>query len=850
VSLLRRSSARYHLQHPTQLALTALGVALGVAVVVAVHLAVRSSRAAFRASVETVAGRATHVVTPASGGLDERLIRHIRVDLGIDRAAPIVEGYATSAALPGRVLRVLGVDPFSEAPFRAWAVDGSVGLDVARFVTAADGVMLPAGTAAGAGVRAGDTLPVSVNGRPWTLRVAGLVDPKDALTSEGVRDLLLVDIATAQTILGMTGRLSRIDLWLPDDEAGRQELARVRSVLPPDARLEPAGARADVLRGMIDAFDLNLTALSLLALIFGMFLVYNAMTFSVVRRREMLGGLRALGVTRRQIVGIVLAEAALIGGVGAVLGTLLGVGLGRGLVGMVLRTVNDLWLVVSVERLTLPPVALSGGVLLGILATLVASLPPAVEAATSPPRLARMRSTLEERARRMVPRAAALGSISAVAGVALVGLSTHSLGVSFAALFLLVLGLALLTPLATVVLIGVLRPVASWAGGLLGTMASRGVVTTLSRTAPAVAALVVALSVTVGLGVMIDSFRGTLTRWLDATLQADLYVSLPSVLASRADGTLDPVVVEALIAHPAVEGHSTYRSRDLRLGDRLVRLVAVELDRRGEAGFDFVRTVGDRTFDRFRTGDGVLVSEPLAYRMRLSVEDGLELPTPDGVSRLRVLGVFRDYGSDQGVVMMSRSAFDRLFRDTGVTSLGLFLAPGVDLARVVSELEARVASVGDQAVLVRPTAALREGSLQVFERTFRVTAVLRMLALIVAFVGVLSALMALELERARELGVLRSIGLTPGQVWGLVTTQTGLLGFVAGILSLPIGVVLSIVMIEVINRRSFGWSLDLGVGAAVLAQAVALALVAALLAGLYPAWRMSRASPAAALRGE
>lgn len=850
MSLLRRSSARYHMRHPAQLALSVLGVALGVAVVVAVDLAVQSSRAAFRASVETVAGRATHVVTGVVGGLDEGLFGRIRVELGIHRAAPVVEGFATSPALPGRVMRVLGVDPFSEAPFRAWAVGNGAGVDIRRFVTEPGAVALAASAAEAAGVGVGDPLPVSVDGRLWTLRVAGLVDPEDALTAEGVRDLLLLDIATAQTMLGSEGRLSRIDLWLPEGAAGRAEESSIRAILPPDGRMERAGARGDVMRGMMDAFDLNLRALSLLALIFGTFLIYNAMTFSVVQRRELLGGLRALGVTRGQIVGVVLAEGVAIGTVGAVAGTLLGIGLGRGLVGMVLRTINDLWLVVSVARLALPPSVLVGGALLGIVATLVASLPAALEAASAPPRVARLRSSIEERARRLVPRAAVAGAVSAVAGGALLALPIRALPASFASLFLLVIGMALLTPLGTVVLVGALRPAMSRAGGILGVMASRGVVTALSRTAPAVTALVVAVSVTVGLGVMIQSFRGTLTRWLDATLRADVYVSLPSVLASRADGTLDADAVRALVEHPSVEGHSSYRARELRLGGRLVRLVAVELDPRGERGFDFLRSSGERTFPRFRAGEGALVSEPLSYRLELGVGDALELPTPEGPSRLEVLGVFRDYGSDQGVVMISRSAFDRAFDDPGVTSLGLFLDPGADAVAVVSELEARVASVSDQSVVVRTNAALRRGSLEVFERTFRVTSVLRLLAFIVAFVGVLSALMALELERARELGVLRANGLTPGQVWKLVTAQTGLLGLVSGILSLPIGWVLSVVMIEVVNRRSFGWSLDLEVGPEILLQAVGLALVGALLAGLYPAWRMARTPPAAALREE
>ncbi len=244
----------------------------------------------------------------------------------------------------------------------------------------------------------------------------------------------------------------------------------------------------------------------------------------------------------------------------------------------------------------------------------------------------------------------------------------------------------------------------------------------------------------------------------------------------------------------------------------------------------------------------MLVSEPLAYRRGLSVGDTLPLPTDAGPRAYPVAGVFYDYGSDQGVVMMSRDTYRASFDDDGVTSLGLFLRPGSDASEVARELEARAPP--GQTLSVRTNAALRRGSLEVFDRTFRVTAVLRLLAFMVAFVGVLAALVALELERARELGVLRANGLTPRQVWRLVTTQTGLMGLVAGVLSIPMGLVLAAVMIYVVNKRSFGWTLHMEVGPDVLFQAVGLALVGALLAGLYPSWRMARTSPAAALRAE
>ncbi|MEQ1858139.1 MAG: FtsX-like permease family protein, partial [Longimicrobiales bacterium] len=660
-------------------------------------------------------------------------------------------------------------------------------------------------------------------------------------------DVLLMDISGAQDVMGSTGTLSRIDLLVAESDSAAL-LPRLRALLPPGVTLGAAGTRAATMAGMIDAFNVNLTALSLLALIFGMFLIYNAVTFSVVQRRALLGRLRALGVTRTEILRTILAEAAWIGVVGSAIGALVGVVLGQGLVRLVTRTINDLYFTVTVEGIQVDPLLVAKAVALGVGATLLAALPAALEAASAEPRLAMLRSEREAKSRAAVPRLAMLGVGTAAVGGLLLLVPSRSLALSFVALFFVIGGLAMLTPAGAVLLVGALRPLLGRISGSLGLVAARGVTRSLSRTAPAIAALAVAVSVTVGLGVMIQSFRGTLTRWLDATLQADVYVSLPGPGASRATGTLPSDIVAAFVDHPEVAGHSTYRGVDVVDGVGAFRLVALALDPRGVETFDFVAGDEEGIMTAFRSGEGAIVSEPFSFRRRVAAGDVVALPTPSGPRDIQVLGVFFDYGSDQGAVILSRSLYDGYFDDPGVTSLALFLAAGADSEGVVRDLLASVPP--GLTVIARTNDVLRTSSLEVFDRTFQVTAVLRLLAFIVAFVGVLSALMALELEQERELGAMRAWGLEPNRLRTLVMTQTGLMGLVSGALAAPMGIALSAVMIFVVNKRSFGWTLDMQVGPAVLVQALALAVVAALLAGLYPAWRMSRTSPAVALRGE
>jgi putative ABC transport system permease protein len=303
-----------------------------------------------------------------------------------------------------------------------------------------------------------------------------------------------------------------------------------------------------------------------------------------------------------------------------------------------------------------------------------------------------------------------------------------------------------------------------------------------------------------------------------------------------------------LVIGDDLKGVSTYREAVLETEEGPLRAVALDLYPEGERAFDFKEGGGESGFREFRLEGGVFLSESLAYRKAYSVGDALTLPSESGPLTLRVAGIFYDYGSDQGVVMMSRNTYEEHWSDRGVTSLGLFVKDGVSVDAVVTDLQGRAG--GEQLVLIRSNRALKEASMEVFDRTFAITGVLRLLAFVVAFIGVLSALMALQLERGRELGVLRATGLTPGQIWQLVTFQTGAMGLAAGILAVPAGILLAVVMIFVVNKRSFGWTLQLELGPDILIQAVILALLGSILAGVFPSWRMSRTPPALALREE
>ncbi|WNG40627.1 FtsX-like permease family protein [Archangium violaceum] len=846
--LLVRASLRHLGSHPWLTALSLLGIALGVAVVVSIDLANASAMRAFERSTDTVAGRATHQLVGGPAGLPESVYRDLRLLPDAPPSAPVVEGYVRARSGDLRPLTVLGVDPFAEGPFRSYVPRGGGTVDMGVFLTRPGAAILTRQTAQALGVGAGDSLAVGMEGVTKQLHVVALLQPEDEGSARAMEGLVLTDISTAQELLGQVGRLSRIDLKLSDGKAGESQLERLRPLLPEGAEVVRPRARGNAVEQMTRAFRTNLTALSLLALVVGTFLIYNTMTFSVVQRREMLGRLRAVGITRRELFALVLGEAAVLGVVGTLAGLLLGVLMGRGLVELVTRTLNDLYLVVSVRGLSLENLTLMKGVLLGLGATLAAALLPAWEAARSTPAVTLRRSTLEDTSRGRAPRLALLGLLVLALGVGLLALPSPELLPAYGGLFSVLLGSALLVPWLTALLASVAAGPLGRPFGLLGRMAARGVTASLSRTAVALAALMVAVATTVGVGLMVTSFRGTVAAWLESSLQADIYVSPPSLVTRRGGATFTPGLAEQVRTTPGVASSSTLRTVQVRVDGVPTDVRAVDFGETPVRPYRFKEGNPERVWKELEAPDAVLVSEPLAFHRRLSVGGTVELATDKGPRRFRVVGVYFDYGSDTGTVLMLRDTYLRHFDDARVSGVALYAAPGQDVDELVARVRERAGNV--QALDIRSNRALRETSLEVFDRTFTITHVLRLLAVGVAFIGVLSALMALQLERARELAVLRATGLTPRQLWGLVSLQTGLLGLLAGLFSLPLGVALAYVLVHVINQRSFGWTLQLLVSGDVLTQALVLALSAAALAGLYPSWKMSRANPAMALREE
>jgi putative ABC transport system permease protein len=865
--LFERFVLRHLWQEKARTLTTIAGVALGIAVVVAIQLTNVSSVRGFETALDTVAGRTSVEVVAAGAGVDELRLPDLGWLREFGAMSPVIEGdmaLITAEASPesaGRprteAVRVLGVDILRDLPFRDYrliefeavrtpvgaAADGSA-VTVAQFLellTASDAIVISEKLARRQGVELGGSLRLMAGDRIQTYVVRGLLkDEGPARVLDG--NFVLMDIAAAQAAFDRFGRLDRVDVLLAPGRDVASDLAAIASRLPPGLSAQRPSRRGEQVEQMLAAFHMNLTALSWIALIVGLFLVYNTVTISVIARREEIGTLRALGVTRRQVVALFLGEAAAL----ALVGIAAGLGLARVLadlsVSMTAATVSTLYIAAAAvpPDMSLGHAALAVGI--GLPLALLAAALPAAEASRVPPTAAMRGHDIMETRFRLRRRHLFLPVLllGAAAGLATMG-PLHGRPVfGYAAALVTVFGGALFVPAILFVTAKTSRTLMRRRFGVAGLLAHANLASSIPRLSISVAALAVSLSMMVAIAVMIGSFRDTVSYWVGQTLQADLFVSPGVRPRPGVEHTLSPPVVDAVRWHPAVRAADAFRNMDLVYEGNLVVL--------GSGDFDMVLRFGSLLFKDPRDGraalrgaigrDSVVMSETFANRYGKRRGETVMLPTPAGVRPFVVAAIYFDYTSDRGVLVMDHGTFRRHFGDLPPTGMTAYLDERADPESVRGEILARLGE-GHRA-FIYTNRSLRTEVLRIFDSTFSITYALEIIAIFVAMLGVAGTLLTLVLERRRELVMLRLVGASQRHVRRIVVLEAVLIGAASQGVGLGVGFALSLLLIYVINVQSFGWTIQFHVPWAFLVQSSVAVLVATAVAGFFPARRAAR----------
>jgi putative ABC transport system permease protein len=845
---------RHLFRHPLLTLGNILGIALGVAVFLAIQTGNRASSRAFAAGVDLVSGKAQAELRAPGGGLDESVFPIWRDAPEVQAATPMVEGFALLPGRPGEFLRLLGVDLFSVAPFQtaAFKPEAWTGFDADAFLSRPGQLLVSAPVARDLGWSAGQEVELEVNGRRVAAGVLHVV-PESAIEGSagaGAGDrVVLLDIAWAQDLLGQRGRVQAIQFLLR--EPGQLDAflrdAPDRYPVPPGASLAAPSSRTRQIQTMVEGFQLNLNALAMVSMLVGVFLVFNTISASTVRRRKEIGILRSLGAGKGMVMRHFLLEAVVLAVPGITLGLWAGHHLAGLLVTGIAETLSSRYLLTRIEGAPFDVAAAALAAAYGLAATLLGAWWPAREAAGVDPVLAlnpgHALDPHGERRGRWTK--ICLGFAFATPVFSWLALVRWPV-LAFAACLTCVLAFACLVPTAARFLTNGLERIQRGRGGIvpLGTEAfSRS----LHRTGVTMASLLASVAMLVGVSTMVGSFRQSVDDWIGGSLDADLYLSPASNETLGMRSIFPEEALHRLEARGDLLGRQEYREEPVELpGYGSTILTAVHADRARK--FDILETNESDPLSALARPGRLFVNESFARKHRVEPGAEIRVPTPDGLMVMIVVAVFRDYSDDRGRVFMDHAEFARVWNDRRIQSVAFRVAPGVDAAALVPELRAQLADLGAFSIYTR--SSLRQRILEIFDQTFAVTSVLRAIAFGVAVIGVGLALLILVLERAREICLLRSLGAKSGQVIGIHLVQAAWIGLVAALLGGACGLVLAVLLVKVVNPAFFGWTIPPRPDWWEIALLPVWIMGVAMLAGLYPAWRATRMEIAPELRTE
>ena len=830
---------------PFRTALTVAGVGVGVAAALAIDLANQTVFESFQRAVTQVVGEATIHIAGAERRIDEPLIERIRLHPDVQAVHPYVSQSVTLETSDGatRASMVWGLDLLEvlgeETGMRQSSGQEDFSLDP---LLSLEAIFVDHELATSLGVARGDPVTVHLGSHQFEATVNRVLTFADDETRW--HSMAIMDIAAAQVQLRRLGRLDGVDLVTSPGVSVDRVIQELQARLGPSVLVTRPSQRDAQVQRMLTAFQLNLATLSMVGLFVGVFLVYNAVGFSVVQYRREIGILRAIGMVRRHIALLFLGEAIIVGTVGGGLGSVFGSGLAHWLVGLERETVSELYGVATMGDLPFTLPVLLGGCFLGLSLSVIGALAPCLEASRTAPALAiapgQYETTRHHHGRWTILAVGVLG----LAGLLSLPGPVNGLPVfGYAAAFCVLLGCTLLAPLGIHLLS--LAPVPRFSrtgftpsSGSMTRLAVDQIARAPGRNSVTLSAFMVGMAIVVGVGVMIESFRDTVERWIDQTLMADLVVT-PHEEGLEADPhenvfRMSPEMVQRARAVPGVAAVDPYRQIRMQVGSAQAYVVARDLALHAERSrYLFVEDDSSRRLRQAIEEQGVVISEVLAHRLGVNAGDVLSLPTDAGQKDFPVVGVFYDYATDGGKIVLDRSLYEQWWGDRTATVLAIYLEPNAGDERVRGDLNTALGPLLPVSIISNKE--LRAHILEIFDRTFRLTYGLELVTVIVGLLGIINTLLTTVVERQRELATVRAIGASRRQVQGLVVRESLCLGTLGLGLGLLAGLLLATLLISVINKQSFGWTIHLTVPLKTILEAVLVAGITGLLAGYLPA---------------
>jgi putative ABC transport system permease protein len=855
--------------------LTVFGIALGVSVYLAISIANNTAISQFKQTVSQVSGKANIELMPLSGpAVPESILAelsNLRV-LGvkytpmIDEHLVLVNKQAPEQSVNSEIVQLIGIDMLADSDFKSYQSDAEDESDDTGKIRAEDtdsgttkddnlSVFSPRAVLVGGklaerySLKKGSELTVVVNDQQEQLIVAGVLG-KSGIGGAYSGNVIVADIGLAQDILKWPGRITRVDLIAPDEVLSIAQ-EKLKEIMPSDVLVATPDTRSEQAEKMVRSFEYNLLALTFIALMVGMFLIYNTMTITILRRRPEIGILRAIGVSRSTVRSIFLWEAICLGLMGTTLGVVMGAFMADGALKAVAQTFQYFYFKVPLEKITVDPLQYLAAFAIGMGLTLIAALPPLLESTTVSPAEATRRASQESKVRSSTKPLFFVG----LACLALCYLCALQPPVNnfplfgYLAALLAIMGSSFLVPLILAQTLPAVARILARFFGVEGRIAAVSLHGTLGRTAVACASLMIGIAMMVSLAIMISSFRKTVTHWIDQSFEADLWLQSQARASGNKFGRLKEDVLKAASAVDGVAAAEGFVDRNINYQGMSAFLAAADFDVLTKYGNQlFLSGESSKVVCARVVGMHAIISEPFAVRKNLKKGDSVEIDTPQGKRKFFIEDVFYDYASDLGYIIIPRDVYKSLYSDNSISNVAIYLKEGADIEKVRQGILKNL----DKSSLVSlsSTSELRKEAIRIFDRTFAITYALHTIAVTVAMLSIMNALFALTIESRREFAILRYIGAKKSQLAKIVYLQAAILGACGNFGGIGLGYILSLLLIHVINKQSFGWSVQYFVPYDFILQSSTLVILTSVLSGIYPARMAARTLAPSVVRDE
>jgi putative ABC transport system permease protein len=825
----------YFRKHVLRTILTTAGIVLGVAVFVGMHTANQSVLFAFNRTVDRIAGKTELQVSAGETGFDESVLETVQSAPSVRVAVPVIEAIVDSQIAGEGSLLVLGVDMTGDRSLRDYDLDSAdeaIIDDPLVFLAQPDSIIVTREFADKNRIAVQSRLALGtvLGERRFTVR--GIMK-SSGLSSAFGGNLAIMDIYAAQKMFGRGRSFDRIDLAVQPGRTIAGTQAELRALLGPGFQVEPPSGRGQQFEAMTASYSMMVGISSLFALFIGMFIIYNSFAIAVTERRAEIGVLRALGATRRQIRTLFLSESAVTGLIGSIGGVLFGLLIARGIAASIGTLLSDVYGVAQrADEIATSPALLAIALVIGVATSVVAALIPARQAARVDPVQALQKgkyqvlSAGEGRARAVL--AGVLGALSIACLVAGAARPRVYAGNPHPVLVVLLLG-----PLLSLGLARTIRPLLKRLRPVEGALAADSLIQAPRRTSASVAALMLSLALVIAFAGMARASYESIIDWMDTTLNPDLFV-LPSQDIVIRTLRFPREMKAELEAIPGIRRVQPVRNARVIFRQTPVMIVATDVASIAQtARRPPVAGDADEMYRQTALGRGLMISDNFAQLQRLSLGDTLEIPAPHGLVSLPIVGIIVDYSDQQGTILMDRSLFARYWRDDSVNVFRVYLASDASVPDVRRRILERYE--GMRQVFVLTNGELKAYIIRITDQWFALTSVQMAVAVLVAILGIVNTLTVSITDRRRELGVLRAVGGTRGQVRRTIWIEALSIGTLGLVLGLAFGAVNLYYILQIVHRDIAGMRLDYAFPFSVALALVPTILAAAFVAAIWPA---------------